>query len=84
MGAGVDAIELERIYRECGPGVWAYLRGRSATLHDAEELFQETFLIAASDNAALRQANSQRAWLFGIARNLVREHRRRTGRRRRR
>ena len=75
-----DAVELEQAYRECGPSVWAYLRARVGDSHDAEELLQETFLAAARDLPALRRAHSQRAWLIGIAHNLVRVYRRRARR----
>jgi RNA polymerase sigma-70 factor, ECF subfamily len=70
------AYELERLYREEGPAVWAYLRCRLADEHAAEEVFQETFLAVASKPGGLVAATSPRAWLIAIARNLLREHHR--------
>ena len=70
------ARELERLYREDGPAVWEYLRRRLPDAHAAEEVFQETFLAVAADRRGLAAALSARAWLIGIARNLVREHQR--------
>lgn len=74
--------ELEALYDTVGPDVFAYLRRRLEDAHDAEDLLQQTFLLAARDAAPLRAAASRRAWLIGIARNLLREHRRRRVRRR--
>ncbi|HVP11497.1 MAG TPA: sigma-70 family RNA polymerase sigma factor [Phycisphaerae bacterium] len=74
-------MNLERLYQEAGPSVWSYLRRRIADSHAAEELLQETFLAAAADPAKLAAAVSERAWLIGIARNLVREHTRHERRR---
>lgn len=76
------ARELDRLYREEGPVVWAYLRRQIADRGMAEEVFQDAFLAVARDAAALATARSPRAWLFGIARNLVREQRRRAARER--
>ncbi len=74
--------ELERLYREVGPQVRAYLLHRSGGAEVADELLQETFLAVAENGQALRAARSPRAWLIGIARNLHREHLRRDARRR--
>lgn len=67
------AARLERLYREVGPGIWAYLQRRMRDPGLADELLQETFLIATRDASSLEAARSQRAWLLGIARNLFRE-----------
>ena len=75
------SVDIERLYSEIGPGIWHYLRRRVVDALAAEELLQETFLAAVERPAALAAANSRRAWLFGIARNLVREHARTVARR---
>lgn len=77
-----QAAGLERLYREVGPDIWAYLRYRMRDSGLADELLQETFLIAMRDLTALEAADSQRAWLLGIARNLFREQMRKQMRRR--
>lgn len=69
--------EIAELYRTAGPALWAHLRRKVDDPHAAEELFQETFLAAAENPAGLQAAASPRAWLFGIARNLVLEHLRR-------
>ena len=68
---------LDSLYRRVGPLLLAYLRGHVGRRGDAEELLQETFVIAARQPDALAAADSPRAWLFGIARNLARDHLRR-------
>lgn len=68
---------LEQRYRDEGPAVLGFLRRWVASRTDAEELLQEVFVLAAKDMAALEAARSQKAWLIGIARNLVLAHRRR-------
>jgi RNA polymerase sigma-70 factor (ECF subfamily) len=70
-------MDLERLYLDVGPVVWSYLRRRIADLHAAEEILQEAFLAAMADPAGLDAAISKRAWLVGIARNLLRDHLRR-------
>jgi RNA polymerase sigma-70 factor (ECF subfamily) len=69
--------ELERLYREEGPCVWGYLRRRIADSHDAEEMFQQVYMIVANQPVRLESASSPRAWLLGIARNLLLEYLRR-------
>ncbi len=71
---GEARTELERLYREVGPCVLSYLRRRTADPSVAEELLQETFVAVAQDPASLERAVSQRSWLIGIARNLLRRH----------
>ena len=77
-----QAARLDRLYRELGPGIRAYLRRRMRDPGLADELLQETFLIATRDASSLEAAGSKRAWLMGIARNLFREQMRKQVRRR--
>ncbi len=66
--------QLERLYREEGPCVWAYLRRRLQDRSQADELLQETFLVAAQRPKDLNHLTSPRGWLIGTARNLLRSH----------
>jgi len=78
MNAMTDStVNLEQLYKEVGPAIWAFIRRRTPDAATAEELFQDTFLMAARRPDALAEARSQKAWLFGIARNLLRGHVRR-------
>jgi RNA polymerase sigma-70 factor (ECF subfamily) len=63
---------LEQLYRTAGPAVWTFIRRRTPDVATAEEVFQDAFLAAAKRPDVLAAARSQRAWLFGIARNLLR------------
>ncbi len=71
---------LESLYRTAGPALQAYLSRHVGRRGDAEDLLQECFVIAARQSDSISVADSPRAWLFGIARNLVREHHRRQAR----
>jgi len=64
--------------------VWGYLRARLPNAADAEDLCQEVFLRLYSGKAVPRDAGRAdlRAWLLGIARNVLREYVRKTRRRR--
>lgn len=75
MNDGV--AQLETLYRELGPTVQAFLRRRTPDAGDADELLQETFLAAMRNQPGLDAAESQQAWLIGIARNLHRQFLRR-------
>ena len=69
MGAGAE--DLDRLYREVGPQLLAWLIRRRGNPAAAEDLLQETFAAALRHPKRLWQAGSQRAYLFGIARNLM-------------
>lgn len=71
---------LESLYQTAGPALQSYLRRHVGRRGDADDLLQECFVIAARQSDSLSAADSPRAWLFGIARNLVREHHRRQAR----
>ena len=62
--------QIERLYRETGPGLLAYLRARMDP-SDAEDILQETFVEAARHGGRLAGAASPGGWLFGVARNLM-------------
>lgn len=78
----MDAREaaVERLYREVGPEIQSYLRRHLPDCGAADDLLQEVFVIVVRDCSALQAARSPRTWIFGIARNLLREHRRRARR----
>ena len=72
--------DLDRLFREYNQPLVRYLTRRLGDRDWAEEVAQETFL------RALRQETivSERAWLFAVATNLVRDDARKQVRRRRR
>jgi RNA polymerase sigma-70 factor, ECF subfamily len=76
----MNDAELERLFKAYHEPLVRYLTRRLGDRDWAEEVAQETFL------RALRQDNltSERAWLFAVATNLVRDDARREDRRRQR
>ena len=58
-----------------------YLRRLMGNPTTAEDLFQDTFLLAFCGFARLRPGSNHRAWLYRIATNLFLNHRRAGGRR---
>lgn len=71
--------DVERLFRTYNAALVRYLTRRLGDRDWAEEVAQETFI------RALRQDNivNERAWLFAVATNLVRDEARRDARRRR-
>lgn len=68
---------LEQLYRRTGPRILRFLMRNLSDAADADELLQETFVVAAREFETLASARSHEAWLIGIARNLLRSYRRR-------
>ena len=62
--------------------VYGFLRARLLEPADAEDLCQEVFLRCYLGREKFERAPAVRPWLFGIARNLLREHIRKITRRR--
>ncbi len=61
--------------------IYGYLRSRLLEPADAEDLTQEVFLRSYQARGNFDSAEMVRPWLIGIARNVLREHVRRTKRR---
>ncbi|HEU4994479.1 MAG TPA: sigma-70 family RNA polymerase sigma factor [Gemmatimonadaceae bacterium] len=72
-------VEVERLFRTYHAPLVRYLTRRLGDRDWAEEVAQETFV------RALRQSSleNERAWLFAVATNLVRDEARKDARRRR-
>jgi len=71
--------DLDRLFREYHQPLVRYLTRRLGDRDWAEEMAQETFLRAARASTIV----SERAWLFAVATNLIRDEARRDARRRR-
>lgn len=71
--------ELERLYQEAGPGLMRFLARRLRRREEAEDVFQATFVEAARFYERWSAADSQRAWLYAVARHLVAARQRRDG-----
>ncbi len=71
--------ELERLYHEAGPGLLRYLTRRLRRREEAEDVLQAAFVEAARFYDRLSAADSPRAWLYAVARNLVAARQRKAG-----
>ncbi len=69
---------MENMYREIGPELLTYFQRRHGSPQTAEDLLQETFAAVMKNPDRLLQADSPRAYLFGVARNLSAEMHRRS------
>ena len=65
---------LDELYRRHGPGLWRFVLHRARQPADAQEIFQEIFVIAAQKKSQLAAAASQFVWLLAVARNLLRNY----------
>src|SRR5215212_3898090 len=72
--------DIDRLFREYHQPLVRYLTRRLGDRDWAEEVAQETFLRAVRQEKIV----SERAWLFAVATNLVRDEARKDIRRRRR
>lgn len=72
--------DVDRLFREYHQPLVRYLTRRLGDRDWAEEVAQETFLRAVRQETIV----SERAWLFAVATNLVRDEARKDARRRRR
>ena len=76
---------LVRAFERCSDGLYRFIVVRvGGDRHTADDLLQQTCYAAARQRRLPDQQNECEAWLFGIARNLIRKHwrsiRRRNGR----
>ncbi|MEV4414559.1 sigma-70 family RNA polymerase sigma factor [Catellatospora sp. NPDC049609] len=65
--AAGDREAFDRLYRMYRPGLLGFVYRQVGDHHLAEDLVQETFLIAWRDLAKLRDPHALRTWLFSIA-----------------
>ena len=68
MREGPAAMEM--LYQVHGPAILRYLQRRFGRVASAEDLLQETFVRALGNRKGFDSAESARAFLFGIARNV--------------
>lgn len=76
-----DPDAWEQLYRLIHPRLFAFARNRLSDDVDAEDVVSETMTRALSQIDRFRWRDPGiEAWLFGIGRNVLHEHHRRTGR----
>jgi RNA polymerase sigma-70 factor (ECF subfamily) len=72
---GPDALRFERLYAQHRTDLLGYFL-RRAHPTDAADLLAETFLVAWRRLDTVPDGEAARLWLFGVARNTLRNHRR--------
>ncbi|MEU7823398.1 sigma-70 family RNA polymerase sigma factor [Catellatospora sp. NPDC049133] len=65
--AAGDREAFDRLYRLYRPGLLGFVSRQVGDRHTAEDVVQETFLVAWRDLAKLRDPEAIRTWLFSIA-----------------
>ena len=76
-----DQAALTTLVERYQSDIYAYLVARLLDPTDAADLCQEVFLRCCSGKVGSLRGVSLRIWLIGVARNVLREHLRRVGRR---
>ena len=67
---------FERLFNEMRDDLLAYALRRTGSPEDAADVLAETFLIAWRKLEAIPPGDQARLWLFGVARNVLRQRRR--------
>jgi RNA polymerase sigma factor (sigma-70 family) len=68
---GHEEAPFTALVRRHGPMVWSVSRRVLSHVHDAEDVFQATFLLLARKAASIRKAKSVGSWLHGVAHRLA-------------
>jgi RNA polymerase sigma-70 factor (ECF subfamily) len=72
-----DRERFEEIYTGTRSAVLAYLIRRTGTVEDAADLLSEVYLVAWRRIGAVPRGSEARLWLFGVARRVLANQRRR-------
>ena len=78
---GLREAEFRRVYDEHMSALWRYVSARTPGHFDIGEIVSEVFSVAWRRFDKLEGARSERAWLFGVARRVLSNHRRGDARR---
>ncbi len=81
--AARDEAAFAELVRRHGPMVLRVCRGVLRDGHDADDVFQATFLVLARKAAAIRKGDSVASWLYGVATRAAVQARADASRRRR-
>lgn len=78
-----DEAGFRRLFDDHFADLWRFARRRVGSAEDADDVAAETFAVAWRRRWSLPDGGDARLWLFGVARNVVANHRRGETRRRR-
>lgn len=67
-------MELEQLYREIQPNIYAFFYVKTLNREVAEELTQEVFFQAVKGFTAFKGDSNVKTWVFAIAKNLLKKH----------
>ena len=73
---GTDAQEFEALVRGTTRDLLAYFLRRVQVREDAADLLARVYLVAWDRRSAVPEPPADRLWLFGVARNVLLDHRR--------
>ena len=77
-----DFLSSERLYEKFFPIVRGYLANRNGNHSSSQDLAQEVFVRFLKNNVKFRDESAFKAYIFGIAKNVLHEHYRRVQRER--
>ena len=69
-----DFMAFEGIYKKYFPIVAGYLTNRNGNHSLSDDLAQEVFIRYLKNNMKFRDESAFKAYIFGIAKNILREH----------
>jgi RNA polymerase sigma-70 factor (ECF subfamily) len=72
----LDAAAMAEIYRQYAPALYNYFFRRVGDVHDAEDMTATTFGKVLASLDRYREQGRFEAWLFGVARHVLRNERR--------
>jgi len=81
LGSHSVEQQIDLLYRDHGHRVLGYLARRVQPVEDAADILSETMMITWRRRAEIPAAPDDVPWLFGVARNVLANHRRSTERR---
>lgn len=79
----MEALDVEQLVEQYGNNIYRYCKSLTYTLEDAEDLYQQTFLMAFELHKKISLKKNPKAYLMSIASNIWKNHKSRYARRER-
>lgn len=71
--------ELEQLYKEVQPKMFAFFYVKTSDRLIAEDLTHDVFYVACREMGSFQGKSTMQTWLFGIAKNILKKHYRSRG-----